>query len=243
MRVCIVENDQSPKVKMNVVMLEQSLRKQLTLSTIRLWHMLVYEYSEKQLTYERDIFPALQGVACEFLSRRQCAYYAGVWEDNLVGDLLWKSQSEGSRPHTWRTPSWSWASTLTSVLWLTSVVSEAYVFVREMSTVPVGLDPIGELRDASLKLQGICVDACIIGKKEALIHQHCPDFVHSDHDLTLRRRNGEHIHSRDFWPDIHLYSTSVLIMLVVKTTMYDPNLYQYFYGRTLGQAIALAIRT
>jgi hypothetical protein len=56
------------------------------------WHELIRSYSKLQLSLSTDIFPALQGVTTRMVAKRQSAYYAGLWEDTLVVDLLWRSQ-------------------------------------------------------------------------------------------------------------------------------------------------------
>ncbi|KAK3304756.1 heterokaryon incompatibility protein-domain-containing protein, partial [Chaetomium strumarium] len=99
------------------------------------WRRLVEDYTRLQLTFEKDIFPAIAGMA-QLMGkvRNGSKYVAGLWEDSLVkGDLLWHVQlppssptgdddtttsiSEGGlektwmvRPTKWRAPSWSWAS-------------------------------------------------------------------------------------------------------------------------------------
>jgi hypothetical protein len=86
---------------------------------------IVNQYSQKKLTFGADVFPALAGLAKEMQSRRKCNYYAGLWEDSLVSDLLWQSEDEEwypvghkyPKPIAWRAPSWSWASSTAFINW------------------------------------------------------------------------------------------------------------------------------
>jgi hypothetical protein len=90
-----------------------------------LWRGIVSEYTHKTLTYDDDIFPALAGLAKQMQIFRKCSYYAGLWEDTLITDLLWAAKDKDSRiigyeyprPTKWRAPTWSWASTTAPVSW------------------------------------------------------------------------------------------------------------------------------
>jgi hypothetical protein len=136
---------------------EVSYRRKPPSPTAR-WHEIVDEYSGKLLTFDTDVFPALQGIAKQSQEQRQCAYYAGLWEDSLPKDLLWYRPSPGIETRKWRAPSWSWASGIGNVTWgdmddkFTS-----YFSVVKISTEPVGADSLGELKGGSVTLTGPCV--------------------------------------------------------------------------------------
>ncbi|KAL2128495.1 hypothetical protein VTI74DRAFT_9107 [Chaetomium olivicolor] len=54
------------------------------------WRRLVEDYTRLRLTYEKDIFPAISGMAQQMQRVRGTRYMAGLWEDSAVlGDLLW----------------------------------------------------------------------------------------------------------------------------------------------------------
>ncbi|KAM7186058.1 Heterokaryon incompatibility protein (HET) domain containing protein [Rhypophila sp. PSN 637] len=102
------------------------------------WHHLVEEYTRLNLTFEKDIFPALSGLTIEMrncinikgqgrgmtASRmfKSTAWLAGLWSHSLHRDLLWRVVDYGDeqddhntppstrRPSEWRAPSWSWGS-------------------------------------------------------------------------------------------------------------------------------------
>ncbi|KAJ9608490.1 hypothetical protein H2200_007478 [Cladophialophora chaetospira] len=89
-------------------------------STLHLtWKRVVEEYSElaSNLTYERDIFPALSGLASRFSRLLSDEYVAGMWRKHLIQGLLWvvPSSPEGGVPLKWRAPTWSWASVCCAV--------------------------------------------------------------------------------------------------------------------------------
>ncbi|KAI0101350.1 heterokaryon incompatibility protein-domain-containing protein [Nemania sp. FL0031] len=69
------------------------------------WHEIVAEYTSLDLTFEKDMFPALSGVAKQMQRVRGSRYLAGLWEDNLIEDLLWGTFSlYAERPAKWRAP-------------------------------------------------------------------------------------------------------------------------------------------
>ncbi|KAF2758856.1 HET-domain-containing protein [Pseudovirgaria hyperparasitica] len=78
------------------------------------WAVIVRDYTRRSLTFPSDKLPALVGAAQAFQRRLRSprnGYYAGLWEDNLHKDLLWRPKF--SIPLTLvpnRAPSWSWAS-------------------------------------------------------------------------------------------------------------------------------------
>lgn len=105
---------------------------------IYVWHRLVHDYTKLELTFEKDLFPAISGLAREMGIARaalhadadkaqETGYYAGLWKDSLVRDLCWKVNYDKTtltseakdderhktwmdRPREWRAPTWSWGS-------------------------------------------------------------------------------------------------------------------------------------
>jgi hypothetical protein len=118
----------------------------------RYWHNIVQEYTRMALTYDGDIFPALQGVADIVQQYCGCAYYAGLWEDSLSRDLLWYSPTPGVRPRKFRAPTWSWAS-------VKGRAAFEYEDIRSLAevhspyTTPVDDNSLGQLSGGSLKIR------------------------------------------------------------------------------------------
>ncbi|KAI4137580.1 MAG: hypothetical protein LQ341_005090 [Variospora aurantia] len=85
------------------------------------WYRLVSRYSQRELSYESDVFPALSGLADAFhkVYTDQDRYIAGLWQADIFRGLLWmtKDSSEATRPSVDRAPSWSWASVKGEVEW------------------------------------------------------------------------------------------------------------------------------
>ncbi|KAF2121077.1 hypothetical protein BDV96DRAFT_640487 [Lophiotrema nucula] len=125
------------------------------------WHVAIEEYSSKALTRDADVFPALQGVAKILRWERNCEYYAGLWADTLIWDLLWIAH-DTSQPAIWRAPSWSWASVKDKVLWdVSGRATEIIASVVDVFTTPVGTDSFGQLKNGLLWLRAPCIDVIL----------------------------------------------------------------------------------
>lgn len=79
------------------------------------WRDMVEKYTNLDLTFTSDRFAAIAGVAKQMQEYRRANYFAGLWEDFMIGDMLWKSfPSPGDqmkpRKEGNSAPTWSWAS-------------------------------------------------------------------------------------------------------------------------------------
>lgn len=75
------------------------------------WRTVVTDYSKNRLTDSRDVLPALSGIS----SRLQCpelgAFYAGLWEKELIHGLFWyTTMSTAISTSVYTGPSFSWVS-------------------------------------------------------------------------------------------------------------------------------------
>ncbi|KXH38952.1 heterokaryon incompatibility protein [Colletotrichum simmondsii] len=83
------------------------------------WHRVISEYTCLNLTFTGDMLPALSGLAHETAEKIKDTYVAGMWNNNLEEDLMWrvvtvadwKEQRPKILKRGWITPTWSWAST------------------------------------------------------------------------------------------------------------------------------------
>jgi hypothetical protein len=126
-----------------------------------LWRAMVAGYTHGSLTFGKDKLPALQGVAKRIQSQRRCAYYAGLWEDTLCLDLSWRSVRRTTRLSEYRAPSWSWASTEGRIHWFVCASAQCHASIVSVETIPVGHDPLGEVRGGTLVLKGLCLPAVV----------------------------------------------------------------------------------
>jgi len=83
------------------------------------WHRTVEDFSVRLLTKVTDKFPALSGLASGVQKLYGGTYVAGLWEEDILRDLLWRRkfadlltqlQHQAVEIHEYVAPSWSWAS-------------------------------------------------------------------------------------------------------------------------------------
>ena len=91
------------------------------LETYSEWYQIVWQYSERGLTYPKDRLPALSGLAqklTEYLGDDQ--YLAGLWKNDLHRGLMWTPMwkfGDTKVAETYQAPSWSWGSVEGGVYW------------------------------------------------------------------------------------------------------------------------------
>ena len=80
------------------------------------WCRMVESFSNLNLTYPSDLFPALSGAATQMARVSGDSYVAGLWKSSFFEDLLWQCGMTVGRPgttvrtQTWRAPMFSWGS-------------------------------------------------------------------------------------------------------------------------------------
>jgi hypothetical protein len=77
------------------------------------WHVIVMEFSGKDLSYPEDKLPALAGIAKQMHDwRGRDMYLGGMWLRTFHLDILWQALDKKGSPRSrkWRAVSWSWAS-------------------------------------------------------------------------------------------------------------------------------------
>ena len=127
------------------------------------WRSMVTLYTQKDLTYQTDILPALSGITNRV--RGAGKYYGGLWERSLPYDLLWfptvassSSSSEVALPTLdYIAPSFLWASLKGSISFVnitqTTREFDKTFAIKQISLNPEGEDPLGRLSDANLILE------------------------------------------------------------------------------------------
>jgi hypothetical protein len=77
----------------------------------KVWQEIVMEYTRCDLTQTKDMLPALSGIALQLQSSNRGTYLAGLWEQDLLSQLCWYSETfPGRRPSPPTAPTFSWAS-------------------------------------------------------------------------------------------------------------------------------------
>jgi hypothetical protein len=119
------------------------------------WRNRVHEFTRLNMTFDRDIFLSLSGAVKQIQRIRTAEYVAGLWQDDLVEDLLWETYDTwAGRPATWRAPTWSWASIKGGVDYTFSPNMRTYCTIISVSVSPAGTNRSGELESAQLIIAG-----------------------------------------------------------------------------------------
>ena len=135
------------------------------------WKSMVYDYSNRQLTYQSDRLPAMSGVAAEIQNRTNSRYLAGLWYDWLQSDLLWSTLWEvGKAPEPkgpQEMPSWSWASIRSRVSFEFDFCEQSKkgttIRIESFDCEPKGLNPFGDVRPrSSITIRGLVFDATVV---------------------------------------------------------------------------------
>lgn len=140
------------------------------------WYELMEDYSSRALTNERDKLPALSGLASKFEKYfPKGQYLAGLWSSHLPSVLLWRTIHHSRRPTSYIAPSWSWASLVGAVTYETQRLEASIkdiskrpkesaadydfgdIIVDSTYIQPKGVDPFGEILNASLVLRATVV--------------------------------------------------------------------------------------
>jgi len=115
------------------------------------WYSIQMLYSKCELTVPGDKLVALSGLAKDMkrhLAKLGCedtGYLVGIWHARLPQALVWNVRDCGTRPATYRAPSWSWAAVDATVVmhdWRPLPVPRLLADVISARTTP--LDPDDE---------------------------------------------------------------------------------------------------
>lgn len=126
------------------------------------WNKIVERYTACDLTFGSDKLPAISGLArraARQLNSGPNHYLAGLWQTNLVNDLLWRVDVETNEYMVaYRAPSWSWASINGSILTLSDRAERDLILNVRVKIVSIemdhGGDPFGQLKGGRLRIQG-----------------------------------------------------------------------------------------
>jgi hypothetical protein len=171
------------------------------------WYRIIEEYSQLRLTFQTDVFPALQGIAKRMQATRNCSYYAGIWEDSIAESLLWHYSilyQSRPQPSTYRAPTWSWASRTVSMgyiewFWEGRSFNPA-TSVMSISTKLVGDDPTGEISAGELVLRSKC--------RRATVGRY--GWLH--HYRIVFPQDGD---STELWMDTELTQSAEVVLLLI----------------------------
>ena len=92
------------------------------LGTLHRWYQILENYSQRNLTLDKDRLPALASLAHEIQEQSGMTYRAGIWVEDFLRGLLWSIDGRGDQPspayyNGYRAPTWSWASLNINTAW------------------------------------------------------------------------------------------------------------------------------
>lgn len=133
------------------------------------WQKVVMEYSTRSLTVSTDRLPAISGIASKIKHATGSSYLAGVWKDNLPSDLLWSASANASSVYkldVYRAPTFSWASLDVAITYDEPDEEERRLYKPNVSLLsssigPIGLNPLGTISLASIRVRGPCLLATL----------------------------------------------------------------------------------
>ncbi|KAL0952381.1 hypothetical protein HGRIS_006658 [Hohenbuehelia grisea] len=97
-------------------LLDGSRSKEYVSGVLRAWRDILVEYTRRSVTQGPDKLVAFAGVAERFHALRKSRYFAGIWEDTLLLDLLWSTRPNRElHAMEYQAPSWSWAAVNTAI--------------------------------------------------------------------------------------------------------------------------------
>jgi hypothetical protein len=128
------------------------------------WYTIVVQYRKRRLTFEKDKFPALSGIAMEMAERMKYKYVAGLWLEDIHAGLLWSTVGTiCRRSPEYVAPSWSWACLTqlsTPVIYTDPPSCEGGYTgtnIAEILSVDIGNvggDPYGQVTSGILRIRG-----------------------------------------------------------------------------------------
>ena len=174
-----------------------------------LWRWVVGKYSNLSITYGKDIFPALAGLAQRWNFPGTDQYLAGLWRSSLIADLQWSTDDwriEAERPLSWRAPTWSWASIAHAPVGYPTNLSVKHVHadVVDVNCIPTGPDRNGEISSASLVLSAKYLPGGVfyIDKAKNSMLESKVLYSHFRCILSIKTKSGTYTPTPGFSPDI-----------------------------------------
>ncbi|KAK3996172.1 heterokaryon incompatibility protein-domain-containing protein [Cladorrhinum sp. PSN332] len=145
------------------------------------WTRFVEDYSRCALTFAADKLVALSGIANLVCETRSFEYLAGLWKtENLAQQLCWSRSEDHAAPqsvmdgrsHTYRAPSWSWASINEPIkhYGILQHFEKPIIKVSEATVVSKGASMTADVEAGHIKLRGYLL----------------PYFKHNDKKVDVR---------------------------------------------------------
>ena len=193
------------------------------------WNDILHAYTCRIASDPGDKLPAMSGLAHAVQDRMGSRYLAGIWEHNLVNELLWYKPPSAlkrypKRVNKYRAPSWSWASVDGHIFHcngklLTRETQIAEIY--EVQTVLSGLDPMGAVSDGYIKMKTPMTEICYEYVGPSSNH---PTYMCKKNDLSAAFRplwafehpGSHHVPSGTIFPCIILGRSDSTMAIVLQ---------------------------
>ncbi|EMR88781.1 hypothetical protein ACHAP3_001528 [Botrytis cinerea] len=196
---------------------------------------IIDEYSKLNLTKPADRLPAIAGIASHFESHKRrmengklktSRYLAGLWEDNLHHDLLWRVIFPENKPREvvrivpYNAPTWSWASLDSRFLpsrkpgqgvnignhYSTGGVAPDFKILDCFTTLVDPSNVYGGVRSGKIVLQGRSVTP----SKVKLLYEEFQCYKLFFHNVKARVRSKKNPNFGKLMADIPLTSSKII---------------------------------
>ena len=108
-------------------------------------------------------------------------YLAGLWRQNLINELAWRTTLGTNLPVGYRAPSWSWAALESPIAWRRlDFSSDHRARVVEVGCSTTDNDPTGEVIAGYLILEGPMIPLWLFYEAKPYPRQHYPHCVTND---------------------------------------------------------------
>ena len=131
-----------------------------------LWYRIVGVYCQRHMSFSRDKFPAISGIAKEVARHTGFDYLAGIWAQDFHNGLMWATDGCEKRSEEYVAPTWSWASTCNHRLHTAALVipwnRDMFPVTPAAEVVDIdikyaGLDTFSAVTSAVLRMKGRCM--------------------------------------------------------------------------------------
>ena len=169
-------------------------------SFLETWSEIVEGYNRTKFTRADDKLVALSGLVKELKPVLGDEFIAGMWRENLLPQLLWRTGPSGfyreraRRPELQQGPSWSWASIDASVY------NNATTFLKDVKPLaeilslditPRGEPSFGRVSAAALNIRGPLTRAKLMPTmSESALRATLPLWTHDEFRVRLASMNG-----------------------------------------------------
>lgn len=157
----------------------------------QLWHVLVSDYGQRELTFSEDRLPAIAALA-RYVSglRQNDAYMAGLWYHTLLYDLTWCTRQlhDGhrdpeERQSPYNIPTWSWANCSLpryNNIHLCEMAPFANTKVLTSTCTTEGGPFTGRIKDAAILIEAALISFKNIHQKLGLRQLGAPDKTRTE---------------------------------------------------------------